>query len=73
MNKLPKRERLKHPVQVGQLEPGKSVEAQNPIIGPAGAPRRPRLSAKQIEAELQQLCAEAPVLDCQVVLQDLRG
>jgi len=58
---------------LSHLKPGESVEIEDgeiPLV--VSRPKRKQLTAEQIEAEIQRICKDAPEIDCQEVLNDLR-
>ncbi len=71
---ITKRELLRNASALGHLKPGESVEVRgrdgNLIVS---RPRGQRLSAQQMEAELDRLADKCPPLDVQAVLNDLRS
>jgi hypothetical protein len=73
MRRISKRELVRRPSVVSHLKPGESVVLEDgkiPLV--VSRPKSSRLTPKEIEAEIQRLCQEAPELDCQAVLDDLR-
>ena len=75
VKEITKRELVRNPSVVANLKPGESVA----IKGRGGEDlvlshrKRRKLSAEEIEAELQRMAADDPPLDVQAVLNDLRG
>ncbi len=73
MKEISKRELVRNPSLVSHLKPGESLEivdGEVPLV--VSRPKRRQLSAEEIEAEIQRICKDAPVLDVQSVLKDLR-
>jgi hypothetical protein len=71
---ITKRQLVRNPALVSHLKPGESLEIQDgasKLI--VSRPKAKRLSAEQIEADLQRLSTSDPKLDVQAVLNDLRG
>ena len=71
---ITKRKLLRNGPALSHLKPGESVE----VCGPGGKlivsrPKGRRLSARQMEAELDRLADKCPPLDAQAVLNDLRS
>jgi hypothetical protein len=73
MRTISKRQLVRHPALASRLKPGQSVQLEDgkePLV--LSRPKRVRLTAEQIHAELDRLCEGAPVQDAQAALQDLR-
>ena len=76
MKPITKRELSRNPALISHLKPGESVEVvgrdsdANLIVS---RPKKQRLTAEQIEADLKRLSADDPKVDVQAVLNDLRG
>lgn len=73
MRKISKRELVRNPSLASHLKPGESIQLEDgkePLM--IARPKRVRLSAEQIHAELDRLCKDAPEHDTQVALRDLR-
>ena len=73
MKTLTKRELVKRPALVSQLQPGESVQIEDGTL-PITVTRKkpPRLTPEQIEKDLQKLWKGLGTVDCQAVLNDLR-
>ena len=74
MKAISKRQLVRNPALVSHLKPGESLEiadGDSKLI--VSRPKRQRLTAEQIEADLKRLSAGDPPLDVQAVLKDLRG
>ncbi len=74
MKKKAKRELVRKPSLVSHLKPGQSLAVEDgklPLV--ISRPRVKKLTANEIEAELQRLGKDQPEMDCQEVLDDLRG
>jgi hypothetical protein len=68
------RELVRNPATVGKLKPGDAVQVkrrEGDLV--LLRPKRRRLTAEEIERDLQALAAGDPKLDVQAVLADLRG
>ena len=73
MKTVTKRQLVRNPALVSHLKPGESLaieDGETPLV--VSRPKRDQLTADQIEAEIQLICKDAPTLDCQEVLNDLR-
>lgn len=73
MKKISKRELVRNPSLSSHLKPGQSIlleDGKEPLI--LSRPKRVRLTAEQIHAELDRLCEGAPVQDTQAALRGLR-
>jgi len=73
MKKISKRELVRNPSMASHLKPGESLQLEDgkePLV--VSRPKRVRLTAEQIHAELDRLCKDAPTQDTQAVLRDLR-
>jgi hypothetical protein len=67
------RELVPNPSLASHLKPGQSVQVEDgkgPLV--LSCRKRVRLTAEQIQAELDRLCEGAPVQDTQAVLRNLR-
>jgi len=74
MKKITKRELVRNPSLVSHLKPGQSLAVEDgklPLV--ISRPKVKKLTANEIEAELQRLGKDQPEMDCQEVLDDLRG
>jgi len=70
---ISKRELVRNPSLASHLKPGQSLRLQDgrePLV--LSRPKRTRLTADEIHAELDRLCEGAPVQDTQAALRDLR-
>ena len=73
MKTVSKRQLVRNPALVSHLKPGQSLQLEDgkePLV--VSRPKRPRLTAEQIHAELDRLCEGAPRHDSQAALRDLR-
>ena len=73
VKRITKRELVRNPALASHLRPGQSLQledGQEPLV--VSRPKRARLTAAEIHAELDRLCEDAPVQDTQAVLRDLR-
>ena len=73
MKRLSKRELVRNPSLASHLKPGQSFQLEDgkePLV--VSRPKRARLTAAQIHAELDRLCKGAPAQDAQAALRDLR-
>jgi hypothetical protein len=73
MRKISKRELVRNPSLASHLKPGQFIELEDgkePLV--ISRPKRSRLTAEQIHAELDRLCEGAPSHDAQAVLRGLR-
>ena len=74
MKAIKKRELVRKPSLVSHLKPGQSLAVEDgkvPLL--ISRPKVKKLTADEIEAELQRLGKDQPEMDCQEVLDDLRG
>ncbi len=74
MKAITKRQLVRNPALVSHLKPGESLEipdGDSKLI--LSRPKKQRLTAEQIEADLKRLSADDPKVDVQAVLDDLRG
>ena len=74
MKVIKKRELVRKPSLVSHLKPGQSLAVEDgkvPLL--ISRPKVKKLTADEIEAELQRLGKDQPEMDCQEVLDDLRG
>lgn len=65
---------VRKPSLVSYLKPGQSLmveDGKTPLV--ISRPKVKKLSADEIEAELQRLGKDQPEMDCQAVLDDLRA
>jgi hypothetical protein len=70
---ISKRELVRNPSVASHLKPGQSLQLEDgkePLV--VSRRKRARLTARQIHAELDRLCKDAPVQDAQAALRDLR-
>ncbi len=73
MKTLTKRELVKRPAVVSQLQPGESIQIEdgaNPIV--VARKKLTQLTPEQIEEDLQKLWKGLGPVDCLAVLNDLR-
>jgi hypothetical protein len=73
MKTLTKRELVKRPALVSQLQPGEAIQIEDgamPII--VARKKLPQLNPEQIEKDIQKLWKGLGPVDCQAVLSDLR-
>ena len=73
MKAISKRELVRNPSLASHLKPGQSLQLEDgkePLV--LSRPKRVRLTAEQIHAELDRLCEGGPVQDAQAALRDLR-
>ena len=73
MKKLTKRELVRNPSVVSHLKPGESLEiadGKEPLV--IMRRKKQKLTAKEMHAELDRICKDAPRMDCLAVLADLR-
>jgi hypothetical protein len=71
---ISKRELVRNPSLASHLKPGQSLQREDgrePLV--LSRPKRVRLTAEKIHAELDRLCEGAPAQDTQAALRDLRG
>jgi hypothetical protein len=71
---ITKRDMVRNPSLIAHLKAGESVQ----VTGRDGDlvvshPKKKRLSAPEIEAELDRLADQCPPLDCQAALNDFRS
>ena len=74
MKQISKRELVRKPSLVSHLKPGESLvvaDGKLPLL--ISRPKIKKLTAAEIEAELQKLGKDQPEMNCQEVLDDLRG
>ena len=73
MRTIKKRELVRNPALVSHLKPGESIEIEDGKA-PLVISRRKRriLTAREIHAELDRICEDAPPVDSLAVLNDLR-
>ena len=74
MKQISKRELVRKPSLVSHLKPGESLvvaDGKLPLL--ISRPKIKKLTAAEIEAELQKLGKVQPEMNCQEVLDDLRG
>ena len=74
MKQISKRELVRKPSLVSHLKPGESLvvaDGKLPLL--ISRPKIKKLTADEIEAELQKLGKDQPEMNCQEVLDDLRG
>ena len=73
MKSIKKRDLVRKPSLVSHLKPGESLvveDGRTPLV--ISRPKVKQLTAEEIEAEIQRICKDAPEMDCQAVLDDLR-
>ena len=73
MKSIKKRDLVRKPSLVSHLKPGQSLvveDGKTPLV--ISRPKVKQLTAEEIEAEIQRICKDAPEMDCQAVLDDLR-
>lgn len=73
MKRISKRQLVRNPAVASHLKPGQSLQLEDgkePLV--LSRPKRVRLTADEIHAELDRLCEEAPAQDALAALQDLR-
>ena len=73
MKSIKKRDLVRKPALVSHLRPGQSLmveDGKTPLV--ISRPKVKQLTAEEIEAEIQRICKDAPGMDCQAVLDDLR-
>jgi hypothetical protein len=73
MKTVTKRELVRNPSVVSHLRPGEAIQiedGEHPIT--VSRAKRQQLTAEEIEAEIQRICRDSPVMDVQEVLNDLR-
>lgn len=73
MKQISKRELVRNPALASHLKPGQSMKLEDgkePLV--ISRPKRARLTANQIHAELDKICEGAPAQDTQAALRDLR-
>jgi len=74
MKSIKKRDLVRNPSLVSHLKPGQSLEVEDgktPLV--ISRPKVKKMSADEIEAEIQRLGKDQPEMDCQAVLDDLRA
>jgi hypothetical protein len=74
MKAITKRDLVRRPSIVSHLKPGQSLAVEDgkvPLL--VSRPKTKRLTADEIEAELQRLGKDQPAMNCQEILNDLRG
>lgn len=73
MKTITKRELVRNPSVVSHLKPGEGIEIPDGDSSlMVSRPQKHRMTAEEIEAEIQRICRDAPPMDCQAVLDDLR-
>lgn len=74
VKRITKRELVRNPSLASSLKAGEALELEDgkdPLM--ISRPKRTRLSAETIHAELDRICEGAPAHDAQAALRDLRG
>jgi hypothetical protein len=73
MKTLTKRDLVRNPSLASHLKPGESIQVEDgrePLV--VMRRKKRTLTADQIHAEIDRICKDAPPMDCQAVLNDLR-
>jgi len=73
MKALRKRDLVRNPSLASHLKPGESIQIEDgkePLVMMRRKKRT--LTADEIHAEIDRICKDAPAMDCQAVLNDLR-
>jgi len=73
MRTIKKRELVRNPALASHLKPGESIQIEDgkePLV--ILRRKRRTLNAKEIHAELDRICEDAPTVDSLAVLNDLR-
>ena len=73
MKSIKKRDLVRKPSLFSHLKPGQSLvveDGKTPLV--ISRPKVKQPTAEEIETEIQRICKDAPEMDCQAVLDDLR-